>query len=100
MSTTSVFAVSVIGKITGAGGIGQPLSLLLKTQLPAGSTLSLYDVVDLVYGVGVDLSHIPTDVKVTAHNKQAWQAFIVKATRTRLRSSAVVVSFSVRDRFP
>jgi malate dehydrogenase len=48
-----------------AGGIGQPLSLLLKLQLPAGSELSLYDVAPFTPGVAVDLSHIPTDVRVT-----------------------------------
>ena len=47
-----------------AGGIGQPLSLLLKLQLPAGSQLSLYDVAPFTPGVAVDLSHIPTDVSV------------------------------------
>jgi malate dehydrogenase len=47
-----------------AGGIGQPLSLLLKLQLPAGSELSLYDVAPFTPGVAVDLSHIPTDVSV------------------------------------
>ena len=47
-----------------AGGIGQPLSLLLKLQLPAGSELSLYDVAPFTPGVAVDLSHIPTDVCV------------------------------------
>ena len=56
--------VSVLG---GAGGIGQPLSLLLKNGLPAGSELALYDVNPLVVGVAVDLSHIPTDVKVTGY---------------------------------
>jgi len=54
--------VAVLGA---AGGIGQALSLLLKTGLPAGSELSLYDVAPVVPGVAVDLSHIPTDVKVT-----------------------------------
>lgn len=54
--------VSVIGA---AGGIGQALSLLLKLQLPAGSELTLQDVAPVTPGVGVDLSHIPTDVKVT-----------------------------------
>jgi NAD-dependent malate dehydrogenase len=49
-----------------AGGIGQPLSLLLKTQLPAGSTLALYDVVNVV-GVGADISHISTHVKVESY---------------------------------
>ena len=53
--------VSVLGA---AGGIGQPLSLLLKLQLPAGSELSLYDVAPFTPGVAVDLSHIPTDVSV------------------------------------
>jgi len=49
-----------------AGGIGQPLSLLLKAQLPPGSTLALYDVVNVV-GVGEDISHISTHVKVESH---------------------------------
>jgi malate dehydrogenase len=49
-----------------AGGIGQPLSLLLKTQLPPGSTLALYDVVNVV-GVGVDIAHISTHVKVESY---------------------------------
>jgi malate dehydrogenase len=50
-----------------AGGIGQPLALLLKTQLPAGSTLALYDVVPLVQGVGEDISHVNTAVKVESY---------------------------------
>jgi len=58
--------VAVLGA---AGGIGQALSLLLKTQLPAGSELSLYDVAPVVPGVAVDLSHIPTDVKVQGFAK-------------------------------
>lgn len=58
--------VAVLGA---AGGIGQALSLLLKTQLPAGSELALYDVAPVVPGVAVDLSHIPTDVAVTGHGK-------------------------------
>ncbi len=48
-----------------AGGIGQPLSLLLKLKLPPGSQLSLYDVAPFTPGVAVDLSHIPTDVAVS-----------------------------------
>jgi malate dehydrogenase len=58
--------VAVLGA---AGGIGQALSLLLKTQLPAGSELALYDVSPVVPGVAVDLSHIPTDVTVSGHGK-------------------------------
>jgi malate dehydrogenase len=50
-----------------AGGIGQPLSLLLKLQLPAGSELALYDVAPFTPGVAVDLSHITTHVKVTGY---------------------------------
>lgn len=58
--------VAVLGA---AGGIGQALSLLLKTQLPSGSELSLYDVAPVVPGVAVDLSHIPTDVNVEGFGK-------------------------------
>jgi malate dehydrogenase len=58
--------VAVLGA---AGGIGQALSLLLKTQLPAGSELALYDVAPVVPGVAVDLSHIPTAVKVEGFGK-------------------------------
>jgi malate dehydrogenase len=60
--------VAVLGA---AGGIGQALSLLLKTQLPAGSELSLYDVAPVVPGVAVDLSHIPTAVKVEGFGADA-----------------------------
>ena len=58
--------VAVLGA---AGGIGQALSLLLKTQMPAGTELALYDVAPVVPGVAVDLSHIPTDVKVEGFGK-------------------------------
>jgi malate dehydrogenase len=56
-----IMKVAVLGA---AGGIGQALALLLKTQLPAGSKLSLYDIAPVTPGVAVDLSHIPTDVEV------------------------------------
>ncbi|KAK8849660.1 malate dehydrogenase, NAD-dependent [Kwoniella newhampshirensis] len=46
-----------------AGGIGQPLSLLLKLN-PLITELSLYDVVNAV-GVATDLSHIATPAQVT-----------------------------------
>lgn len=58
--------VAVLGA---AGGIGQALSLLLKTQLPAGTDLALYDVAPVVPGVAVDLSHIPTAVSVKGYGK-------------------------------
>lgn len=53
--------VTVIGA---AGGIGQALSLLLKNGLPAGTELALFDLAPVTPGVAVDLSHIPTDVKI------------------------------------
>ncbi|KAF9200373.1 hypothetical protein BGZ49_009411 [Haplosporangium sp. Z 27] len=48
-----------------AGGIGQPLSLLLK-QSSLISHLALYDIVNAA-GVAADLSHINTTSKVTGH---------------------------------
>jgi len=68
--------VAVLGA---AGGIGQALSLLLKTQLPAGSELSLYDVAPVVPGVAVDLSHIPTDVKVAGFGRDDLNAALTGA---------------------
>ena len=47
-----------------AGGIGQALGLLLKTDLPAGTELALYDIAPVTPGVAADLSHIPTPVSV------------------------------------
>lgn len=54
--------VCIIGA---AGGIGQPLALLMK-QNPKVTELSLYDVVPVVTGVAVDLSHICTPAKVSS----------------------------------
>ena len=47
-----------------AGGIGQALGLLLKTDLPAGTELALYDIAPVTPGVAADLSHIPSPVSV------------------------------------
>ncbi|KAL1129739.1 hypothetical protein AAG570_012683, partial [Ranatra chinensis] len=49
-----------------SGGIGQPLSLLLK-QSPLVSELSLYDIVHTP-GVAADLSHIDSAAKVKGFN--------------------------------
>lgn len=54
--------VAVVGA---AGGIGQPLSLLLKLN-PAVERLALYDIVGTP-GVAADLSHINTKAVVTGH---------------------------------
>ncbi|KAF8485483.1 malate dehydrogenase [Gautieria morchelliformis] len=48
-----------------AGGIGQPLSLLLKTN-PLITELGLYDIVNTP-GVAADLSHISTPSKVVGY---------------------------------
>lgn len=52
--------VTVIGA---AGGIGQPLSLMLKANFKVGK-LSLYDVSETVSGVAMDLSHIDTPAHI------------------------------------
>lgn len=49
-----------------AGGIGQPLSLLLK-QNALVTQLALYDLAPVTPGVAVDLSHMDTSAKVTGH---------------------------------
>jgi lactate/malate dehydrogenase, NAD binding domain len=56
------FKVAVLGA---AGGIGQPLSLLLK-QSPLISELSLYDVANTA-GVACDISHISTASNVKGY---------------------------------
>ncbi|GMG29595.1 unnamed protein product [Ambrosiozyma monospora] len=56
--------VAVLGA---AGGIGQPLSLLLKLDDNVDD-LALFDVVN-VPGVGADLFHINTDAKISYHLK-------------------------------
>lgn len=53
--------VAVLGA---AGGIGQPLSLLLKMN-KCVTELALFDVAPIVKGVAVDLSHCNTPVQVT-----------------------------------
>lgn len=59
--------VAVVGA---AGGIGQPLSLLLKLN-PKVTELSLYDVVPLVAGVAADVSHINTPAQVCCRRQRA-----------------------------
>ena len=54
--------VAVLGA---GGGIGQPLSLLLKLS-PNVSELSLYDIAGTP-GVAADLSHIPSNASVTGN---------------------------------
>lgn len=57
--------VAVLGA---AGGIGQPLSLLLKNS-PLVSALSCYDIINSV-GVAADLSHISSPAKVSGFTRE------------------------------
>ncbi|GAA96306.1 uncharacterized protein L969DRAFT_99418 [Mixia osmundae IAM 14324] len=52
-----------------AGGIGQPLALLLK-QSPHLTDLALFDIAPVVKGVAVDISHISTPSIVTGYDKE------------------------------
>lgn len=63
-SSARMHKVAVLGA---AGGIGQPLSLLIKNS-PLVSALSCYDIVNSP-GVAADLSHISSPAKVTGHTK-------------------------------
>ncbi|TPX34181.1 malate dehydrogenase [Synchytrium microbalum] len=65
--------VAVLGA---AGGIGQPLSLLMKAN-PLVTELSCYDVVNAV-GVAADLSHINTPAKVAGYVGDAQLADALK----------------------
>lgn len=76
------YKVAVVGA---AGGIGQPLSLLMKQNLNV-SELSLYDVVKVVAGVAADLSHICTPAKVTCEH-----GFEPEKMRAALKDAQVVV---------
>ncbi|KAK3826149.1 MAG: malate dehydrogenase [Benniella sp.] len=64
-STSASSNAAKVAVLGASGGIGQPLSLLLK-QSPRISHLSLYDIVNTP-GVAADLSHINTNSKVTGH---------------------------------
>merc|ERR1712125_277815 len=57
------FKCSVLGA---AGGIGQPLSLLMKIN-PRVTALTCYDVAPITPGVAADLSHINTNSTCTGH---------------------------------
>lgn len=68
MFNRSVINFSKVAVLGAAGGIGQPLSLLLKNS-PLVSELSLYDIVHCP-GVAADLSHISTPAKVTGYKRE------------------------------
>jgi len=63
--SNTLAAQSKVCVVGGAGGIGQPLSLLLK-QNSLVSHVAVFDMVGAP-GVATDLSHINTPAKVTGH---------------------------------
>ncbi|VEL13008.1 unnamed protein product [Protopolystoma xenopodis] len=67
--STSINVSNKVSVLGASGGIGQPLSLLLK-QSPLVTQLSLYDIAH-VKGVAADLSHIETRPKVSAHDGES-----------------------------
>lgn len=67
-SAASAYKVSVLGA---GGGIGQPLSLLLKLNHKV-TNLSLYDLKGAP-GVAADVSHIPTNSVVLGYNPDSIQ---------------------------
>lgn len=67
--STTVPAATNVAVLGASGGIGQPLSLLLKGNDKINE-LRLYDVVN-VPGVAADLSHISTPTKVLGFDKPA-----------------------------
>jgi hypothetical protein len=64
-----VYVQAKVAVLGAAGGIGQPLSLLLKNS-PLIGELSLYDVANTA-GVACDLSHISTAAKVKGYTGPA-----------------------------
>jgi len=63
--STSSQRLSKVAVLGASGGIGQPLSLLLK-QSPLVTQLALFDLAHTP-GVAADLSHMNTRAKVTGH---------------------------------
>mmetsp|Transcript_5655 Transcript_5655/g.12328 ORF Transcript_5655/g.12328 Transcript_5655/m.12328 type:complete len:350 (+) Transcript_5655:601-1650(+) len=80
--------VAVLGA---AGGIGQPLSMLMKLS-PNVTELSLYDIVGTP-GVAADLSHIPSSASVTGNvpASPTWPASHDTGLEAALTGADVVV---------
>ena len=82
-----------------SGGIGQPLSLLLKNS-PLVTELSLYDIVNTP-GVAADLSHIDTPARVKAFNgpdqlKDSLRGAQVKLMTNRRKENALTLSMYIK----
>lgn len=59
--------VAILGA---AGGIGQPLSMLMMLHAEHVQHLALYDLTANIHGIGLDVSHIDRPCKVTTHMGQ------------------------------
>lgn len=69
-----------------AGGIGQPLALLMK-NCKMVTELSVYDVAPFTMGVAADLSHIETPAKVKGYMGQENLEAALKACDVSTNSS-------------
>ncbi|KAK7196637.1 mitochondrial malate dehydrogenase [Novymonas esmeraldas] len=74
---TSALLLSRVAVLGAAGGIGQPLSLLLKCS-PLVTRLSLYDIRGAP-GVAADLSHIPSPANVLGFASDELEAAVTSA---------------------
>ena len=67
--------ITIVGA---AGGIGQALALLLKRHLPNNSELFLYDITEIMTGIAIDLSHIPTQVRIQGFSGKKYLCTAIK----------------------
>lgn len=67
--TTSAARNVKVAVLGAAGGIGQPLALLLKHS-PMITQLACFDIAPVTKGVVADLSHIETPCQVTAYSAE------------------------------
>lgn len=90
-SATNATAAAKVAVLGASGGIGQPMSMLLKLS-PLVDELSCYDIVGTP-GVAADLSHIPTRAPVTGYLPSAgsWPPTSNTGLAQALKGASVVV---------
>lgn len=81
-----------------SGGIGQPLSLLLK-QNALVTHLALYDLAPVTPGVAADLSHIDTAPKVTGHKGPEQLADAIKGKRYINKNTNICLLHNITLKF-
>ncbi len=87
-SSTTASSSRKVAILGAAGGIGQPLSLLLKTaSAKSVGHLALYDIANM--GMAADLGHISTATKVTGHSGDAELATALKDAQVVLIPAGV-----------